>query len=74
VADGHTGGDAVGVDDEVGDYSLGSEGQVLWFLGHTAGALLAVSGCEFISDLGHSYTAGADLNEFAVMCILRYNY
>jgi len=63
VANGHAGRDGVGVDNQVRRQSLTREGHVLLPVRHTAGTLLSVAGGKFVSNLGDSHSADADLDE-----------
>ena len=63
VTDGHTGGDGVGVDDDVGGDALAREQHVLLSVLDTARTLLSVSTGELVSDLGCLDGAHLDLDQ-----------
>lgn len=71
VTDGHTGGDGVGVDDDVGGDALAGEQHVLLSVLDTTRTLLSVSTGELVTDLRNSDGANSDLGELGPVNIER---
>lgn len=71
MSDGHSGGDAVRVDDHIWDDSFNGEGKILLTICHTACSFLTVPGSELISDLRDPDTSDSHLCKFVACCVLR---
>mmetsp|Transcript_33705 Transcript_33705/g.69615 ORF Transcript_33705/g.69615 Transcript_33705/m.69615 type:complete len:230 (+) Transcript_33705:886-1575(+) len=63
MADGHAGGDGVGVDDEVGADALARERHVVLPVRDSDRALLPVAGGELVADLWNAHRPHLDLDE-----------
>lgn len=63
VTDGHPGGDAMRVDDEIRNDTFLSEGHVLLLVGHADGTFLTVPGGELVSNLWDPHGPHLDLGE-----------
>ena len=63
MCDGHTGGDGVGIDDDVGALAAFREWHVHFGDDVSDGALLTVTTAEFISDDGFTKCANADFTD-----------
>lgn len=71
VPNGHSGRDAMRVDDHIGHYSVHCEGQVFLSESHAASTLLAMSGCKLVPNLGYPYTSDSYLRKLVTSCVLR---
>lgn len=71
MSDGHSGRDAVRIDDHIWDDSFDGEGKVLLAICHAACSFLTVSGSELISDLRDPDTSDSNLCKFVACCVLR---
>eukprot|EP00568_Trieres_chinensis_P019218 CAMPEP_0183327902 /NCGR_PEP_ID=MMETSP0160_2-20130417/84003_1 /TAXON_ID=2839 ORGANISM="Odontella Sinensis, Strain Grunow 1884" /NCGR_SAMPLE_ID=MMETSP0160_2 /ASSEMBLY_ACC=CAM_ASM_000250 /LENGTH=611 /DNA_ID=CAMNT_0025496047 /DNA_START=360 /DNA_END=2190 /DNA_ORIENTATION=+ len=63
LGDGHTGGDGVGVDDDVWNNALGGERHVLLAVSHSNGTLLPMPRGEFVADLRDPNIPNPNLRE-----------
>lgn len=71
MANRHTGGNAVRINDHVWHYSIDSEGQIFLSEGHPAGTFLSMPGSKFITDLRNSNTPDFHLHELVASVVLR---
>lgn len=71
VTDGHTGGDGVGVDDDVGCDTLSGERHILLTVGDTNRTLLTVARRELVSNLGNTSRPYANLDELLAFRVRR---
>mmetsp|Transcript_22559 Transcript_22559/g.51658 ORF Transcript_22559/g.51658 Transcript_22559/m.51658 type:complete len:223 (-) Transcript_22559:2734-3402(-) len=63
LSDGHSGGDGMGVDNDIRNDAFRGEGHVFLAVGHTDGSLLSVTRSKFISNLWNTRISDSDLRK-----------
>ncbi len=74
VTDGHTGRDAVRVDDHIRNDTFDGEGQVLLTIGHTASSFLSMSRGELITYLRNPHTSHSHLRKLIACGVFRHDH
>lgn len=69
MANGHTGWDGMGVDDNIWGDTLSSKRHIFLAVRDSNGALLPMSRCKFVAHLRDAYRSDADLCEFEALRI-----
>lgn len=67
----HSGGDAVRVNNKIGDDALDRKGKVFCSFGHAAGSFLAMPRCKFISNLRDPHRPGLNFGKLPMPGIFR---
>lgn len=73
MTNGHSAGNSVGIDDDIGCDALAREGHVLLAIEDTAGTLLTVAGGKFVTDLWSLGGTHPHFAELVTLIVPRYH-